>query len=1108
MLSLDDAVAQVKNQAPMSLDAAVAKVKVTPAGGNTVAGYNTVGRLSSAPIHYGTHAEDGVKDITEAEARRQGKSLDWIAKDLANQGYIAAVRLPGMRGITNPHVHFADPKLAPKEAARLTRQAKSNKRIYMPSVAEMAQASEAENKAAIKKTLTGKVKGKILVAHPASVPIMGAPLFGVGTLPATAQTSEEAQAVGRFVAGVANKPGELIGKRLLRPDNPVGVTTAALKAINPELGQNVEGGVETASAFAPYFTPAAPVLMAAQGVGMTGDPGMAPAMAQGMVQRPVDIYKDIKSGKFPQLSDIIGLLGDAAMAAGAVHGVRSLRGGGKPTLTEMAPKPAEVAPVVKESVTTELTGKKPVANKWWEREEAIKSITPKTVAESGPPSVASVKNAVTTQQRTRLGLAPLETKSKTSEAKRMQTAQDLIDSGAVDPDKMAADVVANPRPLDLTETDVMKHHLASLERQLSAVRMAGGDTKPLEAKFDVATKATRLAGTEQGRALQARADEIDPYSLERLLQRGRENRPNFGPKEEQSVITLHQKLQAGQVAEEALQSRLRGIKRVVVKSSTEFQKPQWGDGNTLITKDTLNAARERMLARSSRLNAVVLPDPGMIADLAIEIGYHVEAGVRFSYKAMRDYLRKEYGASDKEIQAAYSQATNDKRLKGSIERQQKLSAELNQAISSKDAPAKIPPIEYNNEWVKLHKQNVELRAKLDSVVNPNKSLGAKVRDLVTNSMNATTGLLASWDDSFVGRQGSKMLAHQPKAWGRGTVDSLRALKSEPVAWTIDAAIREDPKFALAQRSKLEYTELEPTAKMSSAEESAMYARSFEKIPLVGKIARPFDRAYTTAANVMRHDAFYRMADAMGDKWSAEDYGSYAAFLNKLTGRGDLGRLSSLQPELSGLFISARKVAADTQLLFTPFTGTKAARAEAAKTLVRYTGALATLAVVVNASGKGKVSLNPNDPDFMKLRVKNTRFDLTGGEASLIRTVWRAGKATFDYSRYGKAKYGQATPSDVVLKYLNNKMSPGVQAAKSLVTGKDFIGQPTSPVDVGKGLITPWNVNDITDAWNTDGAGMGVTAGIAGFWGLSAQSYKDKPKKTGKDPFTLDLNMKF
>jgi hypothetical protein len=713
-----------------------------------------------------------------------------------------------------------------------------------------------------------------------------------------------------------------------------------------------------------------------------------------------------------------------------------------------------------------------------------------------PPTVASVKNAVTSKRRAELGLSPLEKKPTTPEAKRLQTAQDLIDSGAIDPNNLASEVVANPRPLDLTETDVMKHHLANLEKQLTATRIAGKDTKPLELQFDTATKATRLAGTEQGRALQARADEIDPYSLERLLQKGRENRPDFGKQQEQSVITLHQKLQAGQLAEDALKTRLRQAKRVVIKRPEDFKSILEGDTNTVITKDMWQAARARNLERMSRLNTGV--DPMIVADLAVEIGYHVERGARFSYKVMRDYLKKEYGADDKAIQEAYSQVMNDKRLKQSIEYQRKLSEDLKQSIDSKTAPAKVPPIEYNNEWVKLHRQNVELRSKLDSIVNPTKPLGVKVRDMTASGLNATTGILASWDDSFVGRQGAKMLAHQPRAWAKGAKDSLRALRSEPVTWSLDAAITEDPKFALAQKSGLEYTSIEPTSKLASAEEGAMYLRSVEQLPVVGKaagkLARPFDRAYTTAANTMRHDAFYRMVDAKKDSWTAADYQSYAGFLNKLTGRGDLGRLSSLQPELSGIFISSRKIAADTQLLLTPFTGTKAVRLEAAKTLVRYTGALTALALVVNASGKAKISLNISDPDFMKLRVGDTRFDLTGGEGTLLRTIYKAGKATFDYSRYGKAKYGQATPSDVVLRYLGYKTSPGIQALKSLATGKDYIGEPITPLQVGKNLVTPWNVNDITEAWQSDGAGLGITAGIAGFWGLSAQTYKEKARK--------------
>ncbi len=87
-----------------------------------LAGARVVGYKSDDPIHYGTHKEPGVWDITEAEARRRGKSLEEIAKDLKSRGFVAMVRKAGQRGITSNHVHFADPDTAPKEAARLRAQ--------------------------------------------------------------------------------------------------------------------------------------------------------------------------------------------------------------------------------------------------------------------------------------------------------------------------------------------------------------------------------------------------------------------------------------------------------------------------------------------------------------------------------------------------------------------------------------------------------------------------------------------------------------------------------------------------------------------------------------------------------------------------------------------------------------------------------------------------------------------------------------------------------------------------------------------------------------------------------------------------------------------------
>jgi hypothetical protein len=466
-------------------------------------------------------------------------------------------------------------------------------------------------------------------------------------------------------------------------------------------------------------------------------------------------------------------------------------------------------------------------------------------------------------------------------------------------------------------------------------------------------------------------------------------------------------------------------------------------------------------------------------------------------KAQASTLRKQLRDIDK--QPATPESLNAKRLAMSKKRLQKRLDEINRAIERKEAIAKRDPIEYDAEALELKAQIKAQKVKLDAITAKPKPLGAKVRDVIANTLNAPVGILAAWDDSFIGRQGAAMLAHKPAAWAASAKGSIKALFSESATLEMDAVIRNDPKFQLAQKSGLEYADISPSSKLAAAEETAMYFRAAEKIPVLGKALRPFDRAYTMAANISRHEAFYRMADAMGDNWTAADYKAYAGFLNVLTGRGNLGRLSSFQPELSGIFISARKVAADAQFFLSPLSGTKAVRKEAAKTLVKYTAALTTFALVVNASGKAKVELNPDSTDFMKLRIGDTRWDLTAGKGKVIRSVFKAGQATYAYSRWGKAKYGERDAKDVVWDHLKQKRQPWLNAASGLWTGKDFKGDKITPAQVGQDMITPWNVGDVVDAWQTDGAGMGVAAGITGFWGVSADSYKDKPKKQKSKP---------
>jgi hypothetical protein len=324
------------------------------------------------------------------------------------------------------------------------------------------------------------------------------------------------------------------------------------------------------------------------------------------------------------------------------------------------------------------------------------------------------------------------------------------------------------------------------------------------------------------------------------------------------------------------------------------------------------------------------------------------------------------------------------------------------------------------------------------------------------------------------------------------------LGDEGRAYAIQAEIENNPGFAAAQQAKVKYTSLDTSAPWNDTEEVSRYIRTNKRLPVIGnvlgRVLRPFDRAYTTAGNVMRHDPFYRRL-SVGDDWPMEAQRKAADVLNKITGRGNLGFMSpDAQEVASALFISPSKIAGDFQMLLTPLSGPKAERIEAAKTLVRATAALVSFGIVVNATSKKHgvtVGLDPDSPDFLQVRKDNTRFDMTGGRATMLRAIYGVAKAAGHYSRWSEAKYGEGGMGEVALEYLNKKASPGVQGAKALWTGKNFIDEDIAPVDVAGQFFTPWNFGAIREAWKEDGAGMGALAAVANFWGFGSRSYEDK-----------------
>src|SRR5262249_41998555 len=156
--------------------------------------------------------------------------------------------------------------------------------------------------------------------------------------------------------------------------------------------------------------------------------------------------------------------------------------------------------------------------------------------------------------------------------------------------------------------------------------------------------------------------------------------------------------------------------------------------------------------------------------------------------------------------------------------------------------------------------------------------------------------------------------------------------------------------------------------------------------------RASSRAFTGFLNYVRFNRFEDILNAA--RLNGEDVSpgsktvtDIARVVNNFTGRGDLGRLNTMTPELNSTFFSPRKMVATAEM-FNPYeyltlsdTARTAAIRQLAGSLV-ITGSVLGLARLSGAS----VDWTPYSTNFGKVKIGNTTVDMTGGNAAWVRLL--------------------------------------------------------------------------------------------------------------------------
>jgi hypothetical protein len=365
-------------------------------------------------------------------------------------------------------------------------------------------------------------------------------------------------------------------------------------------------------------------------------------------------------------------------------------------------------------------------------------------------------------------------------------------------------------------------------------------------------------------------------------------------------------------------------------------------------------------------------------------------------------------------------------------------------------------------------------------------------------------VVAALDNSALGRQGWKTLMTSPKIWQKNArqsfVDIVRQFGNKPVMREIKADIYSRPNADKYDKMKLALGNVEEEFPTSIQ----------NKVPGVGRLFKASETAYEGFLYRTRADTADKMlqiAEKHGvDITDKKELESMGKLVNSLTGRGHLGRFENGEAPktFNNLFFSIRFLKSNIDTLtahqfqkdVTPFV-----RKQAAKNLVSIAAGTAAVLTIAEALRPGSVELDPRSSDFGKIKIGDTRFDVSGGMGSIItlaaRIAGQGEKSSSGIIKPYNTGYGSKNGMDAFWSFFENKASPSAGVVRDLIKQKDFEGNKPTPESIAKQLVVPLPIQTNVEAWKDPNAANPLAVYIADTLGIGANTYGRTKRNTEK-----------
>lgn len=404
-------------------------------------------------------------------------------------------------------------------------------------------------------------------------------------------------------------------------------------------------------------------------------------------------------------------------------------------------------------------------------------------------------------------------------------------------------------------------------------------------------------------------------------------------------------------------------------------------------------------------------------------------------------------------------------------------------------PVEVKRVIKNEELIKAQVKLAQLRREArEFIYNLKKrTFKEKVIDIIT----LPRSLMATADFSGVLRQGFFLSTRHPIIAAKAFKASFSSFFDQVTADQIDNAIRNNEKQFERQKAGLFLSSLDKVR--FTQREEAFVSNLASKIPVYGKLVEASERQMVSHLNLIRSSVFDNYLELNPDATS-EELKEFASFINVATGRGEGKLLKTAGEELSLAFFSPRFSWSRVQLPYEMLRHWKHknVRKEIARSNLAFIGTVGSVMLLSSLAG-AKVGTDPEDSDFLKIIIGNTRIDLLAGTGQALRQEILA-----LVTAYQTAKGVPASEKADILKgigrFITYKLSPSITIPYELLQGKDVIGRPTQPLKTLRRSVAPLVLEEMIETYLSNPVLGGILAPFI-LLGVSISTYeKDKNGK--------------